>query len=332
MDTGEIRNLARAVADRPRSEETRRQYARDYARLRGEHWHDYAVAHGYAKSSAYKMKAAYQHAIAEHVLECLSEADRARRHGDSRRAADARRLAAALAEELQTADYERNQRLIRESAAAYRTPRRRRGGKRFTVPSLPDGWQINLINAAPKRDRVPLVVLVLTGARPAELEKGIQVERDGESIRMTISGAKTGQGHGQAWRHFRVSGPIAARLAAELRDAGLDRKTITSKGSRDAFRKRLATAAKSADLGPGVSPYTLRHAVASDLKAAGVPVEHAAAVLGHSVTQTQSIYGHAAHGGRGLGHVVDCIQCAQPVRDTTTPHPGESTGAHDTLR
>lgn len=327
MDTSEIRQRARAVLDRPRSAETLRQYARDYRRLDGEHWYAYAYAHGYAKRSAYKLKAAYQHGTAEHILELLRDVDRARRAGDREQAATARQRATELARELDRADYERQNR-FQVGDTAYTPPRpRKRGGKRQSVRSLPEDWHRRLIAATQERDRLPVMVLALTGARPVELEKGIQVECLGEDVRVTVEGAKTGQGHGQTWRRFRITGPVAAELARALRDANLETATVALPGEqpnrRDAFRKRLKTAAQHAGLGPRVSPYTLRHALASQLKAAGLPVEQAAAVLGHSVTQTQSLYGHRTHGGRGGGHAIDAVECAQSIRDTATPPPGE---------
>lgn len=75
METSEIRARATAIFD---------------------HWYDYAVAHDYTRSSAYRLKAAYQHAIAERVLELLCVADQARHRGADEDARAARREAETL--------------------------------------------------------------------------------------------------------------------------------------------------------------------------------------------------------------------------------------------
>ena len=328
MNTCEIEQIARSILDRPRSASTIAQYERLYARLDGRHWLAYVVCHDSSRSTAYQAKAAYQYGTARKILSLLEVAASASLRRDHTGADIAHDKAAALATELADADYDHINRLNPHHAAAYRAPCRKpkgKGSKRHTVRPLPEDWRERLRQAAAGRDRLAVAVLATTGARPAELAMGIDVEADEESVRVSIPGAKTGQGHGQEWRRFRLYGRLANLLANEVLHEDVNAATVTISGSsQEAFRKRFGTAVKRAGLPAKVTAYTCRHAFAAALKASGTPIDELAKALGHAVNRTQSLYGHAYQSDRRGGRVIDSVESAQTVRDTASMPPGSA--------
>lgn len=329
MDKGTIRDIAKSVTDRPRSEATEAQYRRAWAMLDGEHWADYAQRQGYARRSAYRLKAAWQYGAAHQALELLKEADRAAREGDKEAAREARGEAAELAAEIRDgADYERQNRLEDGREAAYQGEHPRRG-KRGSLRGLPDGWQRDLVQACENRDKIPTWVMALSGARPAELARGVRVQAVEGGVRFRVEGAKTGQGYGQEWREFTVRGPESASLADWVHEHFGDDPILVGvpeHGEKDplgAFQKRLSRTAQRTGMA-GVSAYSLRHQVAASWKASGVALADMAGALGHSVDATQSMYGHPAQ-GRGSVSLED-VETAQEVRHTAVPAPEPDDG------
>ena len=326
MDTLDVEAVARSILDRPRSASTIAQYERLYARLDGGHWLTYAVCHDSSRSAAYRLKAAYQYGTGRQILSLLAVAASAALRQDHTAADIARQDAAALATELADADYNHINRLDPHHAAAYRAPCRKpkKRSKRHTVRSLPEDWRERLMQAAAGRDRLAVAVLATTGARPAELAKGIDVEVDEESVHVLVRGAKTGQGHGQEWRRFRLYGRLANLLANEVLHEDVSAATVTISGSQEAFRKRIGTTIKRAGLPAHVTAYTCRHAFAAELKASGMSKDELARALGHAVNRTQSLYGHALQSGRRGTRVIDSVESAQAVRDTASMPPGSA--------
>lgn len=161
-----------------------------------------------------------------------------------------------------------------------------------------EGWQANLFDSTPEKFRAAVAVLLLTGARPAELAQGVTVVVAGTHLEITVPGAKLGAMRGQPVRTLMVTrdNPFAEHLATIAGDC---------KVTVSADAKRLCDAVRSAGkrafprMRDTVSPYSLRHAVASALKAAGIDPEGIAQVLGHQATRSQQTYGMACHGRQG---------------------------------
>lgn len=326
MDKAAIRNTAKAVLDRKRSEATIAQYRRVWRMLGGQHWLDYAEARNLSRRSAYRYKAAWQWGAAERCLDLLRQADRASRDGDKAAAKEARQEAERLAGHLQAeGDYDRQNRLREGHQAAYQGTHPRKG-KRGTLKKLPDRWQMRIIEAAEERDRPAVLVMALSGVRPAEMAKGVHVEIVGDqAVRFSVEGAKTTQGYSQEWRQFTISGPEVERLVQAFREKGIEDANIgidqSGKDPLANFRKRINLAAKKADM-PDVSAYCMRHAAASELKASGASEEAIAAAMGHSATGTMQYYGHPQQ-SRGGGISLSDVEAAQEVRDTAQAPPGE---------
>lgn len=320
MDKGMIRETARQVLDRPRSNSTLDQYRRALRTLGGQHWRDYAEARGLADRSGYRFKAAWQWGAAHRILSLLAESDRARKSGDREGKDWARERAEELAAQLEAeADYDRRNRR-RPGSRAYRGTRPRKG-KRKSLRGLKAGWQRRIANPAERRDQEAILVMALAGVRSAELFHGVRMEVMDGGVRFTVRGAKTGQGYGQTWRRFTVKSPLAQRLRRSMERTGRTVDTVrieaVGKDPVEAFRKRIKKAARRAGF-PRISAYSFRHAVGADLKAGGTPIEQIAGVLGHSVDRTQQLYGHVRQGGGTMQ--VEEVATAQPVR-RSAPEP-----------
>jgi integrase len=323
MDKAEIREIANGVLNRKRTARTEAQYRKAWARLAGEHWRAYSERQDLRKATAYEYKAAWQFGMAEHALGQLREADRARREGDREREQDCRNEATAAAEAIkEEADYERRNRYT-DKPGYQPTTRRRKASKRRSLRGLPDNWQGRVIDELSEPDQWAAITMMLTGCRPAELAKGIDLGVMEDGFEVAIEGAKTGQGYGQEWRDYALRGDYAATFAKMLRETGKESVAVqlSQEGADpvDAFRKRVKRAAVRAGL-PDVSAYSFRHAFAAGLKTSGMSRADIAGAMGHAVDATQSQYGHALQGSKASGGlVIDAIETAQPVRPTYNP-------------
>lgn len=200
--------------------------------------------------------------------------------------------------------------------------------KRQDMRGLPEDWRERIIARMPKYADQALVAAV-TGCRPAELVKGIELEIDeqtGDLVAM-IKGAKTSEKTGQAWRRMRwpanTESPLVRSLidlvgkhpdGTKVRVAVEDAKAFS--GAMRAAGKREWPKRKST-----VTPYCMRHQVAADMKASGtLSSGEISAALGHVSDVTKSTYGHANMGRKNGGVAPSVVEAARPVL-TKTPSP-----------
>lgn len=175
------------------------------------------------------------------------------------------------------------------------------------------GWQEALLEHVSPIHRNALALAIVTGARPAEIESGVTVQATPEGLLITIKGAKLNEQRGQPARTLLVSldMPAARYLATLAADAVVTISTnpkrfsdaVTQAGRR-AFPRMRGT----------ISPYSLRHAIASELKASGIDSEGIAQVLGHRATRSQQVYGRACHGKQRTSIIG--VRASLPVKQT----------------
>lgn len=68
-----------------------------------------------------------------------------------------------------------------------------------------------------------------------------------------------------------------------------------------------------------ITPYVLRHALASDLKAANISPDKIAQILGHQASESQQAYGFAVCSSGAVS--IDGVRATHPVRSThRNPH------------
>lgn len=234
--------------------------------------------------------------------------------GDRVSAGDYRRRAEQVARSLQ------------EDEAPYRPKApnpNRKTSKRKTLAGLPPDWREQVIGALKEADRVPAVVLALTGCRPAEFREGVLLEREGGDLKVTIFGAKvsslTGGGQERRVLTFDGADPLARCL---LEHPGWQDGRLAVGGDLGAWRKRFTRAA--ARLGfKKISPYSLRHQFAGDQKARGWNDDRLSQALGQASARTRKHYGHARQ-SRGGGGGLKAVAATRAVRNAQTPIPGQS--------
>jgi len=200
----------------------------------------------------------------------------------------------------------------------------RRATKRRTLPKS-DTWQQVAYAAATPIQKPAVAVLWATGCRPAELEQGVELRKlkvDGKRLIMvTIHGAKVTERSGQPSRKIAIDPDSpAGRALLEAIPLGETRVIISRRAKRlaaDFVDIRSRTGLK-------VSPYSMRHQVGANVKAA-MSVEDVAATLGHVATRSQQRYGsvrQAQSGGTGI----QAVKATRPVRETRSRAPAPTSG------
>lgn len=193
--------------------------------------------------------------------------------------------------------------------------------KRRTMPRA-EMWQADVYRVATEVQRPSVAVLWATGCRPAEIQKGVDVRRDNKGqLVVDIPGAKVRDDHGagQPTRILLIDEKTeaGAALAAELGN----KPSLTVQRSATRLNKDFAHFRTK--LPWKVSPYSMRHQVAANMKhemgKKGVPV--IAAALGHRVTKSQSRYGTASQAQAGGGSI-RAAKATHPVKETRSPTAG----------
>lgn len=209
----------------------------------------------------------------------------------------------------------------------------RRESKRRGLSKLPGDWREQLAKRLPTW-RMPYLVAACTGARPSEIGRGIDLKIDGEDLVATIKGAKVGPYSGQKLREMRWSiergmPELVRQLAKKVNEAGgrllVDYSGHDNPNPEKAFSGAMRQAAGRAFPGQKVTltPYSLRHAAASDLKASGLTGQQQSAALGHQVVETKGSYGHHRL-ARGRSVAPKRVRATTPVRGVPTKPPGFS--------
>jgi integrase len=161
--------------------------------------------------------------------------------------------------------------------------------------------------ASPWQDQV--AVMALTGCRPQEVF-GVKIELNADgALVFLIQGAKVDDHKGQPWRRLTVNAerPEFTHLVERIGRAGS--MTLPAHAELADPADALCSAVRRAGaqaLGEetGFSAYVYRHAMAADLKADKLDREDIALALGHSVTETSSLYGFWQGGIAGVRQVV----------------------------
>ena len=189
-----------------------------------------------------------------------------------------------------------------------------RHSKRRRLGRLPPRWQLAFIDAcqAGAKYHEALLVLSLTGLRPAELKKGVSVSFTGQArLTITIRGAKvtatTGQPERRLW--LKIDNPIAWTLFDAVEAHGLDRDLVVSIGDTRKFSDYVRGMSRRLfpKAGYVVSPYSFRHAFAAGQKAQHVPPSMLAQMMGHLAQDSQRAYGVARQGQLSFAHVVQVV-------------------------
>lgn len=173
--------------------------------------------------------------------------------------------------------------------------KRSRQSKARSLRGLRGDWCETIAQLMPEALRKSWLTQCLTGARPAEIAKGVSAEFTDGKLVLAVTGAKVRKGHaGQAKRElaFDASCGMARMLCAllegqssvigEERDANAYR-SLVAYYCKKAFPERKGTAR--------ISAYSARHAFKADLKAEKRSPTEIAKAMGHISTESASYYG-----------------------------------------
>lgn len=183
--------------------------------------------------------------------------------------------------------------------------RSNRHTKRQDMRGLPDDWREQIISRMPRYQPAVLVAAV-TGCRPSELVKGVELSiRDGYLV-ARIQGAKVDivGGKGQEWRE--LSWPIEHEnnmvqdlVKRTIEANGCLKVTVTSASNFSNAMSQAAFRIWPHRKAP-ITPYCMRHQAAADMKSSGeLCGTDISAALGHSSDVTKSTYGHSSMGKKG---------------------------------
>ncbi len=301
------------LADYPARElntRTAGEYRRVYARLVSEG----VTAWEKANSAQHwnKLRTACRWMMAEDARAWRVLSEQARKAGDIARAqectAEAWRLAVALDEQFLAAGHPTWTDKARAMKASGQKPVDK--SKRRTCAPAADIASCALLTRHQRDTRLAerhserLAVLALTGCRPAELQAGVVIRlwhdsKGKQAIVLEIKGAKVNEQRGHAVRclGFPVAGAgSAVQALAQLCAERGGRYTLTTTPADCRSLNRALQAS-------GLSCYSFRHTIGSDLKEAiasgkSTP-EKAAEVMGHRSTLSLSYYGSRSRSRSG---------------------------------
>ncbi|GHD55018.1 site-specific integrase [Jeongeupia chitinilytica] len=177
-------------------------------------------------------------------------------------------------------------------------------GKRRSIIGLSNDWQVAVLKKIPEQHREAFVIQTLTGCRPRELKLGVEIGFDPntQEYRILIQGAKVTAKNGQPTRTIRVVLDEAHEVYRDVLDQLVQQQAQQQKQyvmmqTTKAYGMAVTRAAAKLEM-KKLSPYSLRHQVASDLKASDrFTEEQVAEVMGHCSTKTQGCYGRKSTGG-----------------------------------
>ncbi len=258
---------------------------------------------GVTRQSWHKVRAALLHEAERHAREQLRLCDALQRAwrgaGTEEEKEDALKLASQAASRARTAAYA----LVWVSQEEPPSDRSRpKASKRRSLPApkLPEDWRAQAYDAA-SNTRRPAFAVLWAGARPAEIEKGVEVEfgRD-ETVIVRIRGAKSGTHSGQEIRilSFDLGSPVGQALSEHAGPSG--RPTVVQR-SATRLNKDFAAMRTVKLLPKRISPYSMRHQFCADLKSDGWSPDQIAQAMGHASARSQGNYGSVKQGRGGLG-------------------------------
>lgn len=150
-------------------------------------------------------------------------------------------------------------------------------------------------------------VMAICGCRPSEMENGVILKRQINTITIEIKGAKcssrTSGGQSSRILTFDSNHP----LIGSIREGTYQAKAHAIGDAISHFGKTIGKNKNNP-----ISAYSLRHAVASDFKASNLSKEEIAAALGHRSTATMSFYGTNRRSSGMLALL--SVTAASPVR------------------
>ena len=272
---------------------TSTEYEKAWLRLDGRHWGDYAQTQRLGKRAASVLRAAWRRGMARKIQDEVESFALLELTGDQSLLALSAQAINCKLQALQ-ADLE---------LPAYQPPegtvRAGKNSKRKSLKGLPPDWRDIMLENAKAEDQMPLLVLALSGCRPAELKMGVHILVDDDWLAFIIQGAKVKEHAGFEQRSVVIQPHTLLQRNHELIEQmrGRDGQTVAIADGQS-FQKRIQRLALRLGF-KRVSCYSFRHQLGSDIKASGTGRTNLAKVLGHQSEATQTHYGGYQQGNRG---------------------------------
>ncbi len=174
-------------------------------------------------------------------------------------------------------------------------PESKRKSKKISLRGLPEDWREQMANNSSGQYHIPMLVILATGCRPAELKNGVKLILENGELSAVINGAKVTKHSGQEIRNLKLANnEITEKLKTYLiKDNGNPIITVEKPNSVSTHMrsvgKRIWPKRKES-----ITAYTARHAMAADCKASPLSEtnpDFVSKVLGHQADDTKSYYG-----------------------------------------
>lgn len=197
------------------------------------------------------------------------------------------------------------------------------------VGNAPENWREKIADRMQKW-KPQYLVSALTGCRPSELCNGVDLKIQDGFLMARVHGAKVTDKSGQKVRVLSWpvdhSAPLVQQLLTLVKAAPGERLNVkiegTSKNPGAIFSNAIRDAGKRAFpwQTKTLTAYSLRHALASDLKASSFTSAEISAALGHLSIDTQSSYGHS-NAARGASLAPRTVNASKQVVGDLKPRP-----------
>ena len=207
----------------------------------------------------------------------------------------------------------------------------KRHSKRQDLRGLPANWREQmLVEFENSKYRTDFMIAAVTGCRPAELQKGIEIRTTSTSIAFRIEGAKVKEHQGQPWReiHYQItdeSDQIVRLLHNEIFSEFGEEALLAITESKVNFTSAVRRVGKK--LWPRrnseITPYSLRHQAASEFKR-NLSEEDVSIALGHTVDETKRLYGQAQMASGSGGLAPSAVNAARAIKATRKALPSKS--------
>jgi hypothetical protein len=214
--------------------------------------------------------------------------------------------------------------LAKMMPAEYRknwTPQSCRKSKKVSLSRLPKDWREQMAEAGPEGQfMIPMLVALMSGVRPAELEYGVKLKRFQDQLTVHIKGAKVTKYAGQTAREFTIANhPVKDRIIAYMDTQENKNELLVKVDCGNSVTTYMRAIGKK--LWPAkeaITVYSARHAMAADCKSAshnpGDDPDLASKVLGHRVDKTASYYGSLFQSG-GISVAPSNVMVTHPVKN-----------------
>jgi integrase len=215
-------------------------------------------------------------------------------------------------------DFKESSELMARDYVKNWTAAEKRKSKKTSLSKLPIYWRELMVQESTGQFKIPMMVALMTGARPVEFEKGIQLKLVQGSLYVKIQGAKVKENVGQEYRIFKLADHDITGELIKIMQSEISTKLFVhiNKGNSLTTHMRKVGEKLWPRRKESITCYTARHSMAAHCKEAifkGADPDLVSQVLGHIVDKTASYYGNRFQSG-GASVVPSDVQVPKPIK------------------